>query len=74
MRVVCAWCSADLGRKCGPPAAVSHGVCPQCRGGLLAEAAAERYRHLLAAEHGVTGVTVARCGSRLVCGWAPRPD
>lgn len=31
MRVVCAWCKADLGYKAGPEGEVSHGICLPCQ-------------------------------------------
>lgn len=30
MRVVCAWCDAELDPAPGPEGAVSHGICPAC--------------------------------------------
>lgn len=31
MRVMCAWCKKEMPAIPGPEAAVSHGICPECR-------------------------------------------
>ena len=31
MKIVCAWCLRDLGKKPGPEGKMSHGMCDQCR-------------------------------------------
>lgn len=37
MRVVCAWCSADMGEKPGDVGLISHGLCCTCAARLADE-------------------------------------
>lgn len=37
MRIVCAWCGADLGTKPGPADKVTHGCCERCMAKMLDE-------------------------------------
>lgn len=30
MKIVCAWCGADLGLRRGPDGTLSHGICTEC--------------------------------------------